>query len=93
MIVVDMQNGVFATPRHDREGKANLINQLIAAAGRTIFIQHIEGEMVEGSELWQILPELEQPNGAIYVNKTACDAFWNTKLTDVYLANWAPITS
>lgn len=83
LIVVDMQNGVFATPRHDREGKATLINQLIAAADRTIFIQHIEDEMAEGSELWQILPELEQPDGAIYVNKTACDAFWNTKLADV----------
>lgn len=83
LIVVDMQNGVFATPRHDREGKAKLINQLIAAADRTVFIQHIEGEMAEGSELWQILPELEQPDGAIYVNKTACDAFWSTKLADV----------
>lgn len=83
LIVVDMQNGVFATPRHDREDKATLINQLIVAAERTIFIQHIEGEMAEGSELWQILPELEQPDGAIYVNKTACDAFWNTKLADL----------
>ncbi|MFE8103092.1 isochorismatase family protein [Brenneria goodwinii] len=83
LIVVDMQNGVFATPRYDREGRANLINRLVSAADQTIFIQHIEGEMTEGSELWRILPELAQPDGAIYVNKTACDAFWNTELENV----------
>ncbi|WP_409161134.1 isochorismatase family protein [Pectobacterium sp. B2J-2] len=80
LIVVDMQNGVFVTPRYDREGKTKLINQLISAAEQTIFIQHVEGEMSEGSKLWEILPELKQPNNSIYVNKTACDAFWNTEL-------------
>lgn len=43
LIVVDMQVGVLAMPRYDREGKAALINQLIDAADVVIFIQHAEG--------------------------------------------------
>lgn len=83
LIVVDMQNGVFAAPRYDREGCVGRINKLISQADRTIFIQHIEGEMTEGGELWRILPELAQPDEAIYVNKTASDAFWHTELENV----------
>lgn len=80
VIVVDMQNGVFTTPRFDRAGRAAAINQLIAAAEQTIFIQHLDHDMQPGSEAWQILPELSQPPGARYINKEACDSFWNTEL-------------
>ncbi|MCG8710773.1 isochorismatase family protein [Brenneria sp. 4F2] len=79
-----MQNGVFVAPRYDRQGRVNLINKLISQADQTIFIQHIEGEMAEGSALWQILSDLERPDNAVYVNKTACDAFWNTELETVF---------
>ncbi|CQJ62128.1 isochorismatase family protein [Yersinia rohdei] len=83
VIVVDMQNGVFATPRFDREGRVARINQLIDHASQVIFIQHIEDEMTEGSELWQLLAELHQPEHAISVNKTACDSFYRTSLDEV----------
>ncbi|MFT8209912.1 MAG: isochorismatase family protein [Symbiopectobacterium sp.] len=83
LVVVDMQVGVLAMPRHDREGKAALINQLIDAADQVVFIQHAEGDMYAGGELWQIIPELHQPAHAHCVTKTACDAFWNTTLDDV----------
>lgn len=83
LIVVDMQNGVFASPRYDRSGRTALINQLIDRAGRIIFIQHAEGEMTEGSEFWQVLPELHQPAGSVYVTKTACDSFYRTRLDEV----------
>jgi nicotinamidase-related amidase len=33
-----------------------------------------------GSEGFALLPELEQPAGAFYVTKTACDSFYNTGL-------------
>lgn len=75
LVVVDMQVGVLAMPLYDRAGKAALINQLIDAADVVIFIQHAEGEMGVGSDLWQIIPELHQPEHAHYVTKTACDAF------------------
>lgn len=80
VVVVDMQNGVFKTPRFDREGRVACINQLIAAADRTIFIQHLDSDMQPGSDAWQLLPELHQPSDAYYVNKEACDSFWNTEL-------------
>ncbi|MDU6539621.1 isochorismatase family protein [Mixta calida] len=83
VIVVDMQNGVFTTPRFDRAGRVASINQLIAAADHTIFIQHEDADMQPGNEAWQILPELQQPPGAFYINKQACDSFWNTGLDAV----------
>lgn len=81
VMVVDMQNGVFATPRHQREKCVALINQLTDAADTVIFIQHTEaGGLEEGSDGFALLPELRQPKGALYVTKTACDAFYDTTL-------------
>ena len=81
VMVVDMQNGVFETPRHQREKCVSLINQLTQAADTVIFIQHTEaGGLEEGSEGFALLPELHQPADALYVTKTACDAFYNTAL-------------
>ena len=80
VVVVDMQNGVLASPRFDREGRCQRINQLTAAADQVIFIQHVEPGLEVNSEGWQIVPELDQPANAIYVNKTACDSFWQTDL-------------
>ncbi|XTZ37520.1 isochorismatase family protein [Salmonella enterica] len=84
VMVVDMQNGVFATPRLQREQCAARINQLIAAADRVVFIQHAEaGGLEEGSEGFDLLPELKRPANALYVSKTACDAFYKTDLEAV----------
>jgi len=80
VVVVDMQNGVFATPRFDRAGCAARINQLTAAADSTLFITHREGEMQPGTQAFEPLPELHQPAGSFYVTKTACDSFWQTEL-------------
>lgn len=81
VMVVDMQQGVFETPRHQREKCVSLINQLTQAADRVIFIQHTEpGGLEEGSDGFALLPELHQPADALYVTKTACDAFYNTSL-------------
>lgn len=81
VMVVDMQQGVFATPRHQRQKCVSLINQLTRAAETVIFIQHAEaGGLEEGSEGFALLPELHQPAGAHYVTKTACDAFYHTRL-------------
>lgn len=81
VMVVDMQNGVFATPRHQRAQCVARINQLTAAADIVIFIQHAEaGGLEEGSAGFALLPELTQPASALYVTKTACDAFYQTNL-------------
>lgn len=81
VMVVDMQNGVFATPRLNREACAARINALTQAADAVIFIQHADEEALpEGSEAFALLAELNQPEGAFYVTKSACDAFYNTSL-------------
>ncbi|MBM3069621.1 isochorismatase family protein [Enterobacter sp. RHBSTW-00994] len=81
VMVIDMQQGVFATPRIQREQCVSHINQLTQAADMVIFIQHTEtGGLEEGSDGFALLPELHQPAGAFYVTKTACDAFYHTAL-------------
>ncbi len=51
VLVVDMQNGVFKTPRHQSEKCVSLINQLTQAAEAVIFIQHTEaGGLEEGAK-------------------------------------------
>ncbi|MRS17045.1 isochorismatase family protein [Enterobacteriaceae bacterium RIT691] len=88
VMVVDMQNGVFATPRQQQQECVAQVNRLIRAAGQVIFIQHSEsGGLEEGSEGFALLPELEQPENALYVTKTACDAFYKTELERVLADN------
>jgi nicotinamidase-related amidase len=61
VMVVDMQNGVFETPRHQREKCVSLINQLTHAADTVVFIQHTEaGGLEEGSEGFALLSELRK---------------------------------
>ncbi|ADD75442.1 Hypothetical Protein PANA_0275 [Pantoea ananatis LMG 20103] len=83
VMVVDMQNGVFESPRFDRAGRVAQINRLIRQADITLFIQHREGNMIEGSHAFALLPEIEQPQNAYYVTKTACDSFWQTTLASL----------
>ena len=75
VMVVDMQNGVFETPRHQRETRVSLINQLTQAADTVIFIQHTEaGGLEEGSDGFALLPDLQQPPGAPSRTTTAARA-------------------
>lgn len=83
LMVIDMQNGVFETPRFNRETCATRINQLIDAAEIVIFIQHTEPGFEQGSAAFGLLPELIQPTNALYVTKTACDAFYRTELDEL----------
>jgi nicotinamidase-related amidase len=84
VMVVDMQNGVFATPRFQQERCVAQINRLTRVADTVIFIQHTEtGGLEEGSEGFALLPDLWQPDNALYITKTACDAFYRTTLADV----------
>lgn len=87
VMVIDMQNGVLESPRRAREQTAARINQLIDAAEKVIFIQHHEAELQPGSEAFDIIPELHRPAGALYVTKTACDAFYRTTLDSLLKQN------
>lgn len=86
LMVIDMQNGVFDTPRHSPQACISRINQLIHAAGQVIFIQHTEEGLEPSSTAFDLLPDLVRPANALYVTKTACDAFYRTELEDVLRA-------
>ena len=89
LIIVDMQKGSFtpATPRYENEIVIERINRL-AEFFRTngdsvIFIQHDgtkEGSYLPGTDDWQILSELKQLPGDLYVDKTINDSFYHSKL-------------
>lgn len=86
VMVVDMQNGVFATPRFDRAGRVRQINRLIEQADITLFIQHSESDMVPGSHAFALLPEIAPSRNAHFITKTACDSFWRTSLASLLSA-------
>ncbi|EIZ79615.1 isochorismatase hydrolase [Novosphingobium sp. Rr 2-17] len=90
LLVVDMQQGLFAGPRHDADGLLARLNALAArlrAKGMpVIFIQHCGPE---GDDLHP-----SQPGHAIHqalavkasdriITKASCDAFLGTTLADV----------
>ena len=92
LLVIDMQMGVFGpdTPRHDTEGVVDRINTLARAVrdrrGLVIFVQHDgpPGDAFEpGTPGWQILPALERRDSDVVVHKRACDAFYETDLSEV----------
>lgn len=89
LLVVDMQQGLFASPRHDADGLLVRLNELAArlrARGMpVIFIQHCGPE---GDDLHP-----SQPGHAIHqslaveasdkiISKASCDAFLGTTLAD-----------
>ncbi|PIJ50719.1 Isochorismatase [Erwinia sp. OLTSP20] len=90
LLVIDMQNGVFAEPLFDPAGRIAHVNQLIDAADEVVFIQHTDGWMSENSEAWKLIDELHQPQGAHYLSKTACDAFFDTPLMQLLQQFAAP---
>lgn len=82
VMVIDMQNGVFETPRVRQAECVARINRLIAAADTVIFVQHLApGWQDGGSDAFTLLSDLHQPGYSLYVTKTACDAFLNTSLS------------
>ncbi|TDN51632.1 MULTISPECIES: isochorismatase family protein [Buttiauxella] len=83
LMVIDMQNGVFEAPRINRDICTTRINQLINTADKVIFIQHTEQGLEQGTAAFDLLAELIQPIDALYVTKTACDAFYRTELDEV----------
>jgi nicotinamidase-related amidase len=87
LLIVDVQAGLFATPRFDAE---NLIMRLNGVAGRlrrqgalVIFVQHCgpEGDPLHPSQPGHALHEdLVVEEDDVRVAKASCDAFLNTTL-------------
>ncbi len=89
LIIVDMQEGLFAGPRHDAEG---LLSRLDALAARLrakgipiIFIKHCgpEGTALHPSQPGHAIHQslTVEPNDTT-ITKASCDAFLDTALAE-----------
>ena len=94
LLIIDMQKSVFSTPRHDKEGVTQRINNLASIIreddGIVIYIQHngtIQDDMNKGSKGWELIDELNMQHDDIKINKTACDSFFKTDLESVLKTN------
>lgn len=86
LLVIDMQQGLFAHPRHqDAQVIANinrLADSVRANQGRVIYVQHDApgSELEPGSAAWQLHTDLIPARSDSRVSKTACDSFLDTEL-------------
>jgi nicotinamidase-related amidase len=84
LLVIDVQNGVVAgAPRRD-DVIANisvLIEKARADGVPVIWVQHSDdGNLLQGSENWQYVPELAREDAEPLVHKRYGDAFEDTEL-------------
>ena len=83
LLVVDVQNDVVANAYQRDEVIAN-INTLIAGARASrapvIWVQHASDELVENSDAWQYVPELQREESEPLVHKEYGDSFEATTL-------------
>jgi nicotinamidase-related amidase len=89
VLVIDFQNGVIADV-YERDRVAANINQLIdkarAANVAVIWVQDVDGGRDQGSEAWQITPELRTRPDEPRVQKSYGDAFEATDLEELLAA-------
>ena len=87
LLVVDVQNGVV-DGAHDRDGVVTRIAGLVARARHdgvpVVWVQHSEdGELEQGTEAWELVPELVPADGEAHVHKRYGDSFEGTDLDDL----------
>lgn len=83
VVVIDVQNGVVSTA-HDRDGVISRIASLVERARSrcvpVIWVQHNDGELIRGSDEWQIVNELRPRADEPVVHKSYNDSFEETTL-------------
>ena len=86
LLVVDVQNGVVAGA-YERDAVVANVEQLVDKARQeavpVVWVQHINDDLVEGSDPWQIVPELSPADAEPHVDKRYGDSFEDTTLEDV----------
>jgi nicotinamidase-related amidase len=86
LLVVDVQNDVVASSPNRDEVIAN-INALVTKARQdgapVIWVQHHDDDLVEGSDGWQYVPELQREESEPLVHKEWGDSFEDTELEDI----------
>jgi nicotinamidase-related amidase len=86
LVVVDVQNGVVARA-HERDAVVRNIADLVDKARRqgvpVVWVQHINDNLVKGSDAWRIVSELTPGDAEPLIEKLWGDAFEDTTLETV----------
>ena len=86
LVVIDVQNGVVGEA-HERDAVVANISALVdKARGEgvpVVWVQHSDGQLEQGSEAWEYVPELSRQESEPVVHKTFGDSFEGTDLEDV----------
>ena len=83
LLVVDVQNNVVANAYQRDETIANINTLIDRARARqvpVIWVQHSSDELVENSDAWQYVPELQREESEPLVHKEYGDSFEDTAL-------------
>lgn len=86
LLVVDVQNGVVAGA-HERDAVVANISSLVERARRervpVVWVQHSDEQLSQGSDDWQLVPELSRDEAEPLVEKNYGDSFEDTSLESV----------
>ncbi len=86
LVVIDVQNGVVGGA-HERDQVVANISTLVGKARAdgvpVVWVQHSGENLEQGSEAWQLVPELDRQESEPLVHKTFADSFEDTDLEDV----------
>jgi len=86
LLVIDVQNDVVARA-HERERVvetiATVVDRARADGVAIIWVQHSDDDLPEGSDAWQIVPELTPTGTEPVIGKNFGDAFEGTALESV----------
>ena len=83
LVVIDVQNGVVASAYQRDEVIGNidtLVEKARAEDVAVIWVQHADDELVQGSDPWQYVDELQQEESEPVVHKHYGDSFEDTNL-------------
>jgi nicotinamidase-related amidase len=86
LLVIDVQNGVVAQA-HERAAVLDNIKSLVDRARAehvpVVWVQHASDELPQGSEQWEIVPDLPRQDEEALVHKEFGDSFEDTTLESV----------
>jgi isochorismate hydrolase len=83
LLIIDVQNGVVATA-HERDQIVANMRGVLEQARRehvpVVWVQHSDEQLLEGSDDWRIVPELDPGETESLVHKNYGDSFEGTSL-------------
>src|SRR4051794_13818680 len=86
LLVIDVQNGVVEGA-HERDTVVATVGAVVekarAAEVPVVWVQHSSDNLPEGSEQWQIVPELSRDESEPLVPKRYPDSFEETTLESI----------